>query len=247
MLNIPRHCSPSLVTCPSECLLSPQSFDPNFKFDWSIDQIAALQPVDFSTEVNPSFYQLDDSVVQAIRDENGQFFNQSRILPSPDTSETDARDGFVSLLSPRGFSMSLEMQGTPSRGFGDMSVSEAKLPTPLNVSKTRQTKKKLFADDSAMSGAPTDWSESESKMQCFRSDSVTAMQVLDQSMPEMSPIVGETSRVLELGVVDDAFANESGSVMTSASRGNAKAGSCTCVLSMHKLAFKTSTPTTSHS
>lgn len=245
--GIPRLCSPSLVACSTPmCDTSPRSFDPDFKFDWSIDQIATLQPVDFSTELNASFYQLDESVAEAIRDENGQFFNQSRVLPSPDTSDTGARDGFDSFLSPRGVSMSVEMLGTPSRGFGDMSVSEAKLPTPLNVSKTRQKKKKLFADDSLISDVLTvsSFSQSHSPMQCCHSDSLTATQAAAPTMPEMSPIVGEVTRVLEMGVVDETFASESGSAMTSAS--SVKAG--TRLFSMHSFAFHTtSTPTASHS
>ena len=209
---IPRICSSSLVTCSTpHCFsdTSPQSFDSSFHFNWSIDQIAALQPVDFSTELNASFYQLDESVDEVIRDENVQFFNQSRVLPSPDADVTDARDGFASLLSPRGVSIGLH--GSPSRGFGDMSVSEAKLPTPVNVSKTRQKKKRLFSDDSLMSEALmlSSADGSDCAMDCFHSDSVTAMQALDQSMPDISPIAGDSSRVLEMGAADDTFASRS--------------------------------------
>lgn len=242
--GIPRICSPSLITCSTVplCDTSPQSLDPSYRFDWSIDQMAALHPADFSTELNASFYQLDESVDEVIRDENSQYFNQSRVLPSPETDVADSRNRSSFDPSPCAFSMST--QSTPSRGFGDMSVSETKLPTPVNVAKSRQTKKKLFSDDSLMSEMLTEPSTNDSD--AFRSDSITAMQLLDQSMPEMSPIVGESSRVLEMGAMDETFANESMQV-------TGVTGSCisgrrrAAAFDMHHFTFKTSTPTTSHS
>ena len=218
--TVSRRSSPSLLQRHQiQPLNSPQSME-DTSFNWSIDQIAALRPVEFSREINESFYRLDESTESSLRRECEEFFNQSRVLPSPDAYDADANDGFGNIFSPRNGSVSAGWDDdTPSRGFGDMSVSESKLPTPVNVSKTRQRKKKLFFDEigynSAGSEMMTQFSETVSSCnntgsncQVFQ-DSITGQRLLEHSLPTLSPIAGDSSRVVEMGEADDTFSRES--------------------------------------
>lgn len=249
--HIPRICSPSLAASATSfpCPNSPQSLDPDFQFNWSIDQIAALEPAHFSNELNGSFYRLDQSVEQELQQEDQDFFDRSRVLPSPDTQHSDANDGLTYPFSPRICSMS--RMGTPSRGFGDMSVSQTKVPTPVNVSKTRQKKKKLFSDDSLMCEAVTDsQSNSNCTMDWTWSRSESRHRLVQSSMPELSPILGDGTRVLEMGTVDDTFCEESKSIsvmVTSSCCDSIDCNERRSGAAAGLAAFQTSTPTQRHS
>lgn len=92
MSNVPRICSPTIcgmrdyrVETPDGDESSLLNLDPNYKFEWSIDQKAILHPCDFSVEYNESFYNdVQESIEQKIGKENISFFNSSVIIPSPD-------------------------------------------------------------------------------------------------------------------------------------------------------------------
>lgn len=64
-----------------------------FVFNWSIDQVAMLNPTEFSLEhqTNPAIYQeIDESMFESIRKESETYFSQSFILPSPELTNSVA-------------------------------------------------------------------------------------------------------------------------------------------------------------
>jgi hypothetical protein len=216
MTNIPRHFSPSMLppidgNGDLKALPIKESFDGNYEFNWSINQIALLNPADFSSDRNESFFEgaLSVSVNERFAQECQDFFNQSKILPSPESGNPSANTSTQSVQhrsspsfnllprqcmtsntpstaaaaaattgllqpyfslhhhngrSPQSFNLSsiptaaysvyspfhkmtTISRTTPDRGDKDMSVTESKLPTPVNGSKARRKKSKLFVDE----------------------------------------------------------------------------------------------------
>ena len=93
MSSLPRLCSPTIcgtmnfLTRSQRKKLRPQQQNENEVFEWSIDQIALLDPADFSNQLDeiPLFNEIDKHDLDELYEkENEQFFNQPIIVPSPD-------------------------------------------------------------------------------------------------------------------------------------------------------------------
>jgi hypothetical protein len=180
-----------------------------FEFNWSIDQLARLNPCDFSTEENPSYLTDIDKENCPFEKVNKDFFNRSFIIPSPEYGTTPVdmfqehfslrRAGSMELNSP---SAGIRSKATPSK-LGDGSfgrsflrdISNHEKPhTPLNNSRLKQ-KKKLFEDEmfshdeNAMSFI-CDTSMSSTTDTRLRSSFIVENEV-HESLQFLSPIVGQ--------------------------------------------------------
>lgn len=306
MTSIPRHWSPSMLPGLDEAgNLQAFPTKESFDFNWSIDQVALLNPADFSCEKNESFFEdaLSQSVNQRFAQECQDFFNQSRILPSPEsentsgisfhpssssfhllprqcmTSANSAAAGlqpyFTVKNSPQTslnlssiptaaysvYSPFSRMRTTPYKEDKDMSVTESKLPTPVNGSKARRKKSKLFVDE--VSGQQHLLTLEEDSNSCsttadddttefdLRSDSMTAFSSnMVMAGLALSPIqvYDENVRlggdVTDFNETDEAFSRDVISMETSTqfdSQVTTSMGDSGCV-SKSSFFYKTSTP-----
>ena len=309
MSNIQRKWSPSVLTGVNGSLPdsfpTKESFDANnFQFNWSIDQIALLNPADFSSERNDSFFEgaLNESFSQRLRQDCQDFFNQSQILPSPTIDRasvgismrssassssfqllscptTSAATGLHPCFSRQGrspqslnissiptaaysvyspFSTS-RLKNTPDREDKDMSVTESKQPTPLNATKIRRKKSKLFVDDASGHLLTL---EEDSNSCCsttaddtefdLRTDSMTAYSSMPLTDLALSPIQVHNERARMGGNVgleetDEAFSREISSMDTTTnhfeSRSQVTSIDSGCISKIQRSVFyKTSTP-----
>lgn len=93
MSSLPRLCSPTIcgtmnfLTRSQRKKLQPQQQQNEEEvFEWSIDQIALLDPADFSNELDeiPLFNEIDKHDLDELyKKENEEFFDQQIIVPSP--------------------------------------------------------------------------------------------------------------------------------------------------------------------
>ena len=159
--TVPRTCSPTVCGTvnyktpdrrqwqPMSCF--DQSLDSYKPFEWSIDQRAILDPIEFSNIGQLELYaQIDDRIATQLDEDNDRFFAQRQIIPSPKTppKPCQSKDGLW-FNSDQSFTANWSQikNKTPDCQYlsgNDLSVHCFK--TPLNCSKSRQ-KKKLFGDD----------------------------------------------------------------------------------------------------
>ena len=175
--TLPRLCSPTICgtvnyKTPSRQKWSSMSQLKYKPFEWSIEQKALLDPLDFSNIIEDMdlFKQIDDKIAsKALDEENEWFFAQKQIIPSPKTPEKSFDHQIDPKFSEKSLSDSIwsDRHSTGSRNrtpeyqsFNRENVSIEYFKTPLNCSKSRQ-KKKLFGEDhllmeSVMSRSPKD-------------------------------------------------------------------------------------------
>lgn len=174
--TLPKTCSPNMFDMgnyrPSPA--SEESFNRDFQFNWSIDQIALLNPCDFSTEENASFFDaVDDVRRDEVNEQNDNYFNQPVILPSPDSTdpldESNLNEHFSGMMyADPHVSVSVSRhshsasKSTPAKSVATFAVSESasesayesatmpKVSTPLNNMSRWRQKKKLFLENSEM-------------------------------------------------------------------------------------------------
>lgn len=132
--TIPRTWSPSVFGADMRDQYSThESFESNFQFNWSIEQVALLNPQDFSREENESFLVEDEEIKEKLRSECEEYFNKSKILPSPSDGNNTANNSQISI------SMN-------DQSVGYNMAESSKLPTPrVGSSKARRKRSKLFA------------------------------------------------------------------------------------------------------
>jgi len=171
--SLPRLCSPTICGTVNHKTPDRKSWAAmtplDQSFNWSIDQMAVLDPVDFSyTEDMDVYREIDDKLIgKQLDEENERFFAQKEIIPSPKTPKTPDRvdprlnhnwshglsqvneDNEENEENDESISMSgMEWQSIQSihRTPQDQSLSSDCFHTPNNCSKSRQ-KKKLFVRD----------------------------------------------------------------------------------------------------
>jgi hypothetical protein len=131
----------------------------DLSFNWSIEQLALLNPCDFSNyEDLMAFKQIDELIVsKQLDEENQEFFSQNQIIPSPKTPLKTTNQtiemneqSIDSKLSPiYRIYKTPEMRHNESEDNEDMrgeSLVTDSFGTPLSCSKFRQ-KKKLFREE----------------------------------------------------------------------------------------------------
>lgn len=161
--SLPRTCSPTI--CGTLNYHTPKQANDtgdnlsDFRFNWSIEQVALLNPCDFSIEKNPSYLaETNKENVCPFEKSNSDFFSQSVIIPSPEFATSSLKIGdHISKVRGSGdldspLSMGFFSRGTPSKlsdnsFLGDVYADHEKTRTPLNGSRLKQ-KKKLFGDES---------------------------------------------------------------------------------------------------
>lgn len=160
--TVPKTCSPTV--CGTVVVETPKSRikRKSTEFRWSIDQIARLNPCEFSNhEDMPNFLQVEESESDKFQKECDDFFSQKTIAPSPDN---------VKVYTP--------LSGTPS--FSSKTPQSAQITTPsfhsslaFHTSKLSCTplsnckqklKKKLFKDENEVSPSSLSWSPSVEKI-----------------------------------------------------------------------------------
>jgi hypothetical protein len=162
MSTIPRLCSPTICgtanykTPKSKGLVENEGNSIDLSFNWSIEQLALLNPCDFSNyEDFMAFKQIDEQIVsKQLDEENEQFFSQNQIIPSPKTplkttNETIEMSGqsIDFKLSP--IYKTPQMKTNESEDMRGESLVIDSFGTPLNCSKSRQ-KKKLFREENCL-------------------------------------------------------------------------------------------------
>jgi len=150
--RLPRLCSPTI--CGTVNYKSPKSSIESLdelkpEFNWSIDQIALLNPCEFSyhEDFQNEMINIADTTLDK---ENDTFFKQNEILPSPDTAVLDSvfDDSIqrrINTISEESESFMSLPNTPPSTKSRKSSFSSTSL-TPFNYSRLKQ-KKKLFNDD----------------------------------------------------------------------------------------------------
>jgi len=310
LTNIQRKWSPSVFPGEPgviEAHPTNESFE-DFEFNWSIDQVALLNPVDFSSERNDLFLEKALQEVrsnQEFRRKCDDFFNQSKILPSPDLGSATSSSSLSHYLTSgrrtpipshlNGRSpQSLNLSAIPSAAYyssnvfspfsrrrtmmkkstppsnvpeeKDMSVCQSKLPTPVNGTKTRRKKNKLFVEDSGeekeerhllqpLQEDSNSCSTADDTEFDLRNDSVTAFSGMTMGDLALSPIVQEFEDTrLEgedlssnLTETDEAFSRDVETMETS-NQFELPAGTtsidsgCISKIQKQSFLFKTSTP-----
>jgi len=136
-------------------------------FNWSIEQLALLNPCDFSnTEDFIHFKQIDEQIVsKQLDEENDDFFSQNQIIPSPKTpkkSEKVKKEMNEQSVDSK-WSPIYKCDKTPDcqNMSRDSLVIDSSFKTPSNCSKSKQ-KKKLFRDEHYLLESVTNSSRKDS-------------------------------------------------------------------------------------
>lgn len=155
MRTIPKVCSPTICGTANYCTPVRKSNDTSdIQFNWSIEQIAVLNPCDFSTSENGSFFN-DSELCASTERSNAEYFKKAVILASPEINDEERvanQLNFLSALSiERSSSLGFYSRTTPSKPSGELSGQSERMLfseslTPLNISK-QKPKKKLFDSD----------------------------------------------------------------------------------------------------
>jgi hypothetical protein len=162
MSTIPRLCSPTICgtanykTPKHKGLVENEGNGIELSFNWSIEQMAILNPCEFSNyEDLMAFKQIDEQIVsKQLDEENDEFFSQNQIIPSPKTPLKTTNQtiemsepSIDSKLSPiYQIYKTPEMKGNASEDMSGESLVIDSFRTPLSCSKFRQ-KKKLFREE----------------------------------------------------------------------------------------------------
>lgn len=121
--------------------IDSNALDDHFEFNWSLEQIALLNPLDFSNEFD--HHHFDEMINQKFDEENEQFFKQDIIAPSPATNLIRNESLLKSALDN---SHMLSLLKTPSNESKQIIKSlRKKSTTPINSKML--SKKKLFDEN----------------------------------------------------------------------------------------------------
>lgn len=232
IISLPRTLSPSVFQSSKNQRSnngdSMDTMDTADQFNWSIDQIARLNPMEFSMAGHVTSF--DQSTEMYLKKESEEFFKASLIVPSPPGPV--ANEVFVDENNSNYSNMSHTSGTTPVRS---LSASETKVPTPVNVTRGKQ-KKKLFAEDRSHFSFDTLEEESSQEANVLHSSNLLGHTSVDAYMHASitcSPIIGNTSVIMEEETIEQETV-----ALTSAAMASLDSG-CVTAKSMF---FKTSTP-----
>lgn len=249
ILSIPRKFSPSVFKSSTNQRSNNNvdSMDADCdQFNWSIDQLARLNPIDFSFGGHVTSF--DQSLEMHLMKESEEFFQASVIVPTPSgptsnpRSNSDENDQNSDNLMMVSINHSSGM--TPVRSF--MNASETKVPTPVNVFRSKQ-KKKLFAEDrnhfsfDTLDEESSQEAASEAAVNVLHSSNLQDYSSVDHgaymhASLTCSPILGNTSICIE---EDEVQSMEQETV---AYASNAMASVDSGCVTAKSTFFKTSTP-----
>ncbi|KAI1301645.1 hypothetical protein HDE_03014 [Halotydeus destructor] len=213
--SVPRIVSPTICGLTNyrinpECVQDESYLGENFQFNWSIDQVALLNPCEFSSYDIPSYVESAEELIDETREkENEEYFSRKVILPSPDQDKSSCSEtDYIKFLKPHSTCESASIgffsKITPSKDDEDMSVRRSRYwgqTTPMSVSKNRREKKKLFGIGTPIKKVEFSDSDDEVNMSItpskhfenFGSDENVSFHKLEGSLNFISPIANYSS------------------------------------------------------
>lgn len=196
ILSVPRELSPSVFTNgrSQRSVLGNSSNEQMEQFNWSIDQLARLNPVEFS--VTGHGVSFDTSIEMALKKESDEYFAASSIVPSP--AGPVATEVFFNENNSNLCNVSYQSHCTRLTPSRSIDAGLSKVPTPVSNSRGKQ-KKKLFAEDRNHFSFDTLEEENSQDANVLQSSNIKGYEDnlnianMNDCTLNCSPIIGNTS------------------------------------------------------